>query len=279
MYNDAFYTQISIAEQLIKYLSTLYIFEDFDNIIEPSAGNGSFSDYFFENYIDKLIAIDIEPNKKYIIKSDFLNYDISILKDKNNLFIGNPPFSIKLLNAFIKKIAIYANIIALILPISFDNNNRIRLIPKEFHLIKSIILPINAFEDKFNKEYSYNTKFYIFEKKNYNRPLKIVQYPIYYKFVKYNEIFDYFVYRVGNKCSLIETYDKNKKYNPFHYFIKLNSEIDKNKFILFYNKIDFLKSYNNTTTLKSLPKYKLIEKLNEISTDNINKIPKITDDI
>lgn len=79
---DKFYTQKDVAQKCIKKTISLY---DFDSIIEPSAGNGSFS-----KQIKDVIAIDIEPGSEDIVKADFLN--VSSVGFGSKLFIGNPPF-------------------------------------------------------------------------------------------------------------------------------------------------------------------------------------------
>ena len=263
--NDAYYTKNIISIQLIYYLSTLYNLNDFNYIIEPSSGNGAFS-----NHLDKynLIAIDINPKQDYMFKSDFLTYDLEFLKGKYNLFIGNPPFSFKLLNKFLKKICKYADVIAMVLPITFINNNRLRLIPLKYHLIKSFNLPYNSFEDENGNNFDYNTSFFIFEKRSYNRPSIIREgTELYYKFVKSYEKWDYMIFRVGSKTTKIFKFENNKKYNKYHFYIKLNDDVDKNKFLEVYNNIDFSKFINNTTSFKSIPKYILIDKLNDIYKD------------
>lgn len=86
--NDKYYTPEHIVD---KCLETLYNTIDkkfITEIIEPSAGNGAFS-----NKIQNCIAYDIEPENKNIIKQDFLNLDIEYKKGR--LIIGNPPFGEK----------------------------------------------------------------------------------------------------------------------------------------------------------------------------------------
>ena len=56
---DKFYTQIKIAKECIDLVPDL---DTYDLIIEPSAGNGSFSSQL------NCIAYDIEPENKNIIK-------------------------------------------------------------------------------------------------------------------------------------------------------------------------------------------------------------------
>ena len=63
---DKFYTKPSVVDLCLSLID----FDDFDVIIEPSAGNGSFS-----IKIDKCIALDIEPEHNTIIKQDYLKYN------------------------------------------------------------------------------------------------------------------------------------------------------------------------------------------------------------
>ena len=59
---------------------------DFDLIIEPSAGGGSFS-----KQIKNCVAYDLVPEDDTIIQQDFLKLDISQFYEKKVLTIGNPP--------------------------------------------------------------------------------------------------------------------------------------------------------------------------------------------
>jgi hypothetical protein len=56
---DKFYTQVEVAKECIDLVPDL---DTYDLIIEPSAGNGSFSSQL------NCIAYDIEPENKNIIK-------------------------------------------------------------------------------------------------------------------------------------------------------------------------------------------------------------------
>lgn len=64
--NDKFYTKPEIAKWLINELK---IKKSFTTIIEPSAGNGSFS-----QFLPNCIALDIAPEAENIIQQDFLTY-------------------------------------------------------------------------------------------------------------------------------------------------------------------------------------------------------------
>lgn len=79
---DKYYTKKEIAQ---KCLSLIPDFSTYDTIIEPSAGNGAFS-----NAIPNCIAYDIEPECKNIIKQDF--FLLNKIEGNKKLFLGNPPF-------------------------------------------------------------------------------------------------------------------------------------------------------------------------------------------
>ena len=89
--------------------------------LEPSAGNGVFSNYLATSGLD-VIAIDIEPENENIIKANFLTYELEY--KKNRFIIGNPPYGshLKLAKEFYKKAIQLGDYIAFILPISQLNN-------------------------------------------------------------------------------------------------------------------------------------------------------------
>ena len=90
---DQFYTKIDVSENCLNKM-TIDI-NNFDIVIEPSAGTGSFNKAFvkkFPNYTGKYISCDIDPKYKGIIKQDYLKLNISDFKDKKILVLGNPPF-------------------------------------------------------------------------------------------------------------------------------------------------------------------------------------------
>lgn len=137
---DKYYTKPDVAKLCVRYIDDL---DSYDNIIEPSAGNGAFLEY-----LPKYEAYDILPEHKDIIRQDFL------LLDKNyegkTLFIGNPPFGKRysLVKAFVKKcIELNAYTIAFILPETFKKktNQGYNIFPNEFKLKLIINLPKNSF--------------------------------------------------------------------------------------------------------------------------------------
>ena len=135
--NDKYYTPKDLAKRLIDLTFEKIGKENITEIIEPSAGNGSFSSQM------ECKAFDIEPEAEGIKKQDYLQAFLGYKKGR--LIIGNPPFgdSNWLIIKFWERSIEIADYIAFILPISFLNNN-IRLY--QFDLIHS--------EDLGEQEYS-----------------------------------------------------------------------------------------------------------------------------
>jgi hypothetical protein len=114
---DKYYTNMVTAKWCIDKTLEIIGNENISEIIEPSAGNGSFS-----SQID-CIAYDIQPEAQNIIQQDYLNLDIEYKKGR--LIIGNPPFGsrMNLAQKFFQKSIQIGDYIAFILPISQFSNS------------------------------------------------------------------------------------------------------------------------------------------------------------
>ena len=138
---DKFYTKQTIVKKLIKKID----FNNFDLIVEPSAGNGAFL-----NEIDhkQIIALDIFPENKNIIKQDWFDFTIP-QNYKKVLIIGNPPFGInnELSSRFLKHGFSFDNVssIAFILPNVYKKHTNQKIIPKEYKITDIIDIGRNAF--------------------------------------------------------------------------------------------------------------------------------------
>ena len=130
---DKYYTDTELSKYCIDITYNIIGRENISDIIEPSAGNGSFSLQL------PCTAYDIEPEHESIIEQDFLNLEIDYKKYR--LIIGNPPFGTRnsLSVKFFKKSVEICDYIAFILPVSQYKNNQQMY---EFDLIHSEVLPI-----------------------------------------------------------------------------------------------------------------------------------------
>lgn len=158
---DQYYTPIKIAKYCIE--KTFDVLKNnncfISDIIEPSAGEGSFSDILKELY--PTTSIDIEPKKNYMITADYLDYNLNY--NKNRLIIGNPPYGsrLNLVKKFYEKSILIGDYISFILPISqLDNNSFLY----KFDLIHSEDLGIIEFSDNKKVHCCLN----IYKRPNYN---------------------------------------------------------------------------------------------------------------
>ena len=112
-------------------------------LIEPSAGNGSF-------LFDGVDGYDLHPEHTAVVQNDFLcDQSTSALMRtyKNPIFIGNPPFGVKskLVIDFIKQALKYWKYAGFIVPVQlrkFLTQNRL---PANFRLILDDDLPEDSF--------------------------------------------------------------------------------------------------------------------------------------
>lgn len=139
--NDKYYTPKELAKYCIEKTYEIIGENNISEVIEPSAGNGSFSNLF-----DSCVAYDIEPESENIIQQDFLALNIKYKPCR--LIIGNPPYGHSkniLFQKFFKKSIEIADYIAFILPISQLNNSNTLY---EFDLIHSEDLGVKQYSDR-----------------------------------------------------------------------------------------------------------------------------------
>ncbi len=143
---DQFYTKENVALKCFNKLSSIYKLDDFDCIIEPSAGTGSFYRLLPTS---NRIAIEIDndlcsANKDYLNIS-FFDYIPSI--NKSIIVIGNPPFGTqnKLAVDFFNHAAKFAKVIAFIVPRTWKKTSIQNRLDFNFKLISSTNLPEDCF--------------------------------------------------------------------------------------------------------------------------------------
>jgi hypothetical protein len=136
---DKFYTLPECSKICIEKVSALYDVADWDLIVEPSAGNGSFLNQIPS---DKKIGIDISPQHPDIIEQDFFDYHPSS-EHKNILVIGNPPFGkiSSLAIKFFNHSAKWATVIAFIIPRTFRKISIQNRLNRRFHLVYDEEIP------------------------------------------------------------------------------------------------------------------------------------------
>jgi predicted RNA methylase len=236
---EQFYTIDENADFCISKLNL----SDYDLIIEPSAGNGSFSKKL------NCLAYDIAPTGNDIITQDYLALDTSSFANKKVLVIGNPPFGRQssLAVKFINK-SIYAKTIAFILPNSFKKESMMNRLDKHIHLEEIYSLPTTKFYFE-KEEFDIPCSFFVFSVKEEERKEEIVPVVTDFTFTT-KEKADNSIRRVGYYAGRIEELNVSPS---SHYFIKWNTDTAKENF----SKLKFEEA-ENTVGSRSLSKKEII---------------------
>jgi len=133
--DDAYFTPREIAQDAIS-LGVKTVGCDWDMVIEPSAGDGAFSDYLGEYFPCPVEAIDIAPRSPQISQRDFMTYKPPP-QFGNILVIGNPPFGRNGagVRKFFNHAAKWATVIAFIVPKSFRRPDKFNGLDTMFHQV------------------------------------------------------------------------------------------------------------------------------------------------
>lgn len=244
---DQFYTRRSVAawcyERLWTYLwPTDYIF------IEPSAGDGAISDLLPPGRF----ACDIDPQGDGIVKLDFFDFELPY--DDRVVVVGNPPFgrNSSLAIRFFNKAACGADIIAFIVPKSFQKVSIQNRLHPHFHLRREWVVPDEAFLFD-GQPKTVPTVFQIWEWSPDRRPLQVLEKVHFdFDFVSTGEA-DFAIQRVGADAGRIH-YDISLSANA-HYFIR--AKFVQVEFVM--RMIDFSRVVERTAGKPSLAKTELVE--------------------
>lgn len=132
---EQFFTSASLAAQCVGRVASRWPLADFDAIVEPSAGQGAFYDLL---PADLRVGVDVEPRHPELIRADYLTWRAPH-GDRRILTIGNPPFGQRgaLAISFLEKACTYSDVVAFILPRSFNKYTFQNRLPPAFHLVDS----------------------------------------------------------------------------------------------------------------------------------------------
>lgn len=134
---EQYFTPPELAKACIERVNKLFPLDKFDVIVEPSAGDGSFLKFLPKK---KSIGIDVAPQASNIIKSNFLDWlPEKIPAHSRVLTIGNPPFGARASMAlkFIDHANAFSDVVAFVLPMSFNKYTFQNMLPRNLHLIES----------------------------------------------------------------------------------------------------------------------------------------------
>ena len=171
---DQFYTNEDVVRECLK----LVRLEDYDVIVEPSAGSGAF---FVHLPPAKRVGVDLEPACEGVIEQDYFKFvDIAAackmfpVEGKTYLVVGNPPFgkNSSLARKFFNASALFADTIAFVLPRTFRKPSTLNQLNKYFHLTQEVSLGTDAFHLPDGTTHDVPCVFQVWER--YSRPrLKI----------------------------------------------------------------------------------------------------------
>lgn len=137
---DQFYTHDDVAKEMYDWICGFFDAKELV-FVEPSAGSGAFSRLFPRGSF----AYDIDPRGPGIIKADFLSMPLP--QTGRVAVIGNPPFgkNASMAVKFFNHAATKAEVIALIVPLTFQKISLQNRLSLDFHCIAEKAVPQNAF--------------------------------------------------------------------------------------------------------------------------------------
>jgi predicted RNA methylase len=254
---DKFYTKPEIAHYCIQQLGSL---DEYTHIIEPGAGNGSFS-----NQIPNAIAFDINPEHESIIRQDWFQYHRKRKRDEKVLVIGNPPFGQQntLALDFINHAAHFADTIAFILPLTFMKESLHNRIHESFHLETTHLLPPYSFTLD-GEERNVPCVFQVWRFSSQLRAKLPKLLPYGFKFVRKELEPDFYIQRVGSKAGEVgEHYDHRNPHTTF--FIKVFPPTTKEELIEQFKLLSFPDSIYNVGP-RSISKREILKGLRQLES-------------
>lgn len=114
--------------------------------LEPAAGTGAF---FSLLPADRRLGLDLDPKCDGVAKADFLEFELDPSLGKPIVTVGNPPFgrNANLAVRFFNHAARFSQVIAFVVPRTFEKASIQRRLDAHFHLLPdSFDLPKNSFE-------------------------------------------------------------------------------------------------------------------------------------
>jgi hypothetical protein len=219
---DQFFTRDDVAarclERLYRHVDPK---SDAHFWIEPSAGSGA----FFDQMPTPRIGMDIAPLRHDILPSDFFAWT-PWTSTRSTIVVGNPPFgkNAAIARRFFDHAASFADIVAFILPRTFQKPNFVNRLDRHMHLIDEMPLDDCSFEFK-GVPYAVPTVFQIWEKRVELRPLtaSTMSHP-HFSFVAARDAHFAFQ-RVGARAGMV-SFEGLTKSAQSHYFLKANVDAD-----------------------------------------------------
>lgn len=254
---DRFYTTPETVQKCLNLIN----FNEYDCIIEPSAGTGNFIKQFPQNIAQ--YNFDLNPAAEGIVKMDWFKVDKNQFKQYNSILVcGNPPFGQQntLAIAFFNEAAKFCDTIAFILPLSFKKDSVQNRLNLNFHLENELVLMSCDFLLKNEENIKVPCVFQIWKRKEIARkPIRLQTITNLFDFVDKSQA-DFRIQRVGGNAGKA-SFDLTKSPSS-NYFIKNKTNISNEDFVNFVNHLKF-PTIEFTVGPKSLSKGELIAVIEE----------------
>lgn len=254
---DRFYTTHETVQKCLSLIN----FDEYDCIIEPSAGTGNFTRQFPEGITQ--YNFDLNPEMEGIIEADWFKVDKNQFNQYSSILVcGNPPFGQQNTSAigFFNEAAKFCNTIAFILPLSFKKDSVQNRLDLNFHLDSELVLIDCEFLLKDEDRIKVPCVFQVWKRKDTQRkPVRLKTSTNLFDFVDKTKA-DFRIQRVGGNAGKA-SFDLTKSPSS-NYFIKNKSDMSNEDFVDFVNQLKF-PTIEFTVGPKSLSKGELIEVIEE----------------
>lgn len=252
--HDQFYTCEGTASFCVERLLALPQAQTSNAwFLEPSAGAGAFLHLLPAG---RRAGLDIEPRHPEIEEQDFLEYDFVSEPGLGPVIVtGNPPFgrNSSLATKFVNKAATFADIVAFILPKTFQKDSTVRRLDPHLHLLEEHELPPFSFIFE-GKPWDVPCVFQIWERRSEPRvdPERLCTHPD-FAFVKRSAA-DFAVRRVGRSAGIVlREFADYSKFN--HHFVKAR---DPERVISVLSAIDWSEVRQQTAGVPCVGKEELV---------------------
>ena len=211
---DQFFTRPDIASSCLAEVRK-FTRQDEWFWVEPSAGSGA----FLEQLPNPRIGLDIVSLRPDIAALDYLDW-VPGVSTRRIAVVGNPLFgkNASLARRFFDHSARFADLVAFILPRTFEKPLFVNRLDRRMHLVCSKTLPDESFEFR-GEPYAVPTVFQIWERRQELRPFTAGSLRHgHFDFVP-SEVGDFAFQRVGARAGLVSL-EGLRKSPQSHYFLR-----------------------------------------------------------